>query len=590
MKSLAYLHPYFRRHKWKLIAGVVFVVISNVFGILPPQLIRKSVDLIVENIEQLKSADEALATQLRTNLSKELLFFAIMVLVFSLAKGLFMYFMRQTIIVMSRWIEFELKNDLFNKYQQLTASFFQRQTTGDLMARLSEDVGKVRMYVGPALMYGINLIVVVVIVIATMWHVNATLTLYVLLPLPLLSIAIYYVNSIILSRSTAIQQQLGRINAFAQEGYSGIRVIKTYGLETKFMELFGKEVLSYKQKSLELAKADALFFPLTLLLIGVSTILTIFVGGMQVAKGEVTAGNIAEFVIYVNMLTWPVTSIGWVASIVQQAAASQERINNIMSEVPEFHTDEGVELDASSTIVFNEVTFSYPSNNELALSKISFEIKPTQTLGIVGKTGSGKSTLAQLLLRLYDPQQGSIVIGGRDLKSGQLTNWRLSVGYVPQDVFLFSDTIFNNIAFGKVGASEEEVWHAARMAALESTINEFPDGMNTLLGERGVTLSGGQKQRVAIARALLKEPSVFVFDDCLSALDASTEKEVLQNIRHLAKPCTNIIISHRISSVAHADVILVLDQGAIVEQGTHDQLLALQGIYASLNERQLVQA
>lgn len=590
MKSLSKLHPYFLRHKWKLIAGIVFVVISNVFGILPPQLIRESVDLIVANIEQIRSASEVEAAALRASLSKQLLYFAVMVLVFSLAKGLFMFFMRQTIIVMSRWIEFELKNDLYNKFQQLTAYFFQRQTTGDLMARLSEDVGKVRMYVGPALMYGINLVVLFVIVIAAMWRVNATLTLYVLLPLPVLSVAIYYVNSIILTRSTAIQQQLGRINTFAQESYSGVRVIKTYGLEQRFRKLFGKEVASFKEKSLELAKADALFFPLTLLLIGVSTILTVFIGGLQVAKGEITPGNIAEFVIYVNMLTWPVTSVGWVASIVQQAAASQERINQIMAEVPEFEVQTGQKLQTTSSIAFNEVSFAYPGQEEQVLKEVSFRLHPGQTLGIVGKTGSGKSTIAQLLLRLYDPQLGTIEIDGIDLKKGHLSHLRATVGYVPQDVFLFSDTIFNNIAFGKVGASEEEVWKAARMAALEDTIKQFPEGMNTLLGERGVTLSGGQKQRVAIARALLKQPDLYVFDDCLSALDAGTEKEVLQNLKELSKPCTSIIISHRISSVAHADLILVLDQGQIVEQGKHEQLLALQGIYASLHERQLVQA
>lgn len=588
MKSLNKLHPYFLRHKWKLILGIVFVVISNVFGILPPQLIRESVDLIVSNIELIRSSDVDEASALRVSLSKKLLYFALMVLVFSLAKGLFMFFMRQTIIVMSRWIEYELKNDIYDKYQQLTAQFYQRQTTGDLMARLSEDVGKVRMYVGPALMYGINLVVLFVIVIAAMWRVNATLTLYVLLPLPLLSVAIYYVNSIILSRSTAIQQQLGRINAFAQESYSGVRVIKTYGLENRFMQLFGNEVSAFKQKSLELAKADALFFPLTLLLIGISTILTVFIGGLQVAKGEITPGNIAEFVIYVNMLTWPVTSVGWVASIVQQAAASQDRINAVLQEEPEFDIYKGETLKASDKIVFDQVSFSYPNSTEFALKDISFEISPAQTIGIVGKTGSGKSTLAQLLMRLYDPQKGLIRIDDTPLKAGHLSNWRSEVGYVPQDVFLFSDTVFNNIAFGKVGASPEEVWQAARLAALESTINQFPDGMQTLLGERGVTLSGGQKQRVAIARALLKRPALYVFDDCLSALDAATEKQVLKNIRELSQPCTSVIISHRISSVAHADLILVLDYGRVVERGTHEQLLARQGIYAALNERQHV--
>ncbi|MBA4302798.1 MAG: ABC transporter [Sphingobacteriaceae bacterium] len=589
MKSLSKLHPYFLRHKWKLIAGMVFVVISNVFGILPPQLIRESVDLIVANIEEIRTSNAADASALRLSLSKQLLYFAVMVLVFSLAKGLFMFFMRQTIIVMSRWIEFELKNDLFIKYQQLTAAFYQRNTTGDLMARLSEDVGKVRMYVGPALMYGINLVVLFIIVIAAMLRVNTTLTMYVLLPLPLLSVAIYYVNSIILTRSTAIQQQLGRINTFAQETYSGIRVIKTYGLEKRFRQLFGEEVGEFKRKSLQLAKADALFFPLTLLLIGVSTILTIFVGGLQVAKGEITPGNIAEFVIYVNMLTWPVTSVGWVASIVQQAAASQERINQIMSEMPDFEIDKGIVLNNLTNITYEQLSFTYPGQTTQVLKEVSFEVQSGQTLGIVGKTGSGKSTIAQLLLRLYDPQTGEIGVNGTDLKKLHLGAWRTSVGYVPQDVFLFSDTIFNNIAFGKVGATESEVWQAAHLAALEDTIASFPDGMQTLLGERGVTLSGGQKQRVAIARALLKQPSLYVFDDCLSALDAATEKEVLQNLRLLSQPCTSVIISHRISSVAHAHQILVLEQGSIVERGTHEQLLALQGIYASLHERQLMQ-
>ncbi len=590
MKSLRTLRPYFLRHKWKLVAGVVFVVISNVFGILPPQLIRQSVDLIVANIQQIRDASTSEAQVLRNDLSKQLLYFALMVLVFSLAKGLFMFFMRQTIIVMSRWIEFELKNDLYIKYQQLTAHFYQRNTTGDLMSRLSEDVGKVRMYVGPALMYGINLVVLFVIVIAAMLRVNTTLTLYVLLPLPLLSVTIYYVNSIILTRSTAIQQQLGRINTFAQETYSGIRVIKTYGLEKRFRQLFGKEVSDFKHKSLQLAKADALFFPLTLLLIGVSTILTIFIGGMQVAKGEITPGNIAEFVIYVNMLTWPVTSVGWVASIVQQAAASQERINQILNEVPEYEVDRGALLNNPFKIEFRNLSFAYPGESNVVLDHLNFSLLSGQTLGIVGKTGSGKSTIAQLLLRLYDPQAGEVLLDETNLKSVHLGAWRTAVGYVPQDVFLFSDTIFNNIAFGKVGATEEEVWQAARMAALEETITSFPDGMHTLLGERGVTLSGGQKQRVAIARALIKKPSLYVFDDCLSALDAATEKEVLQNLRLLAQPSTSVIISHRISSVAHAHLILVLDQGRVVERGTHDQLLAQQGIYASLHERQQLQS
>lgn len=568
--------------------GIVFVVISNVFGVLPPKLIGESIDMIAESLRELKAETNASAYQLlMQEFSKKLLWFALSVLGFSLLKGVFMFFMRQTIIVMSRWIEYDLKNELFDKYQALSLGYFKRNRTGDLMARISEDVGKVRMYIGPAVMYGINMLVLFAVVITVMIQVNPRLTFYVLLPLPVLSVGIYYVNNLILTRSTAIQQQLGKLTTFAQEAFSGIRVIKSYGLEAAYRADFSKELTEFKNRSMSLVKVDALFYPITLLLIGLSTILTIYIGGIEAAAGKISPGNIAEFVIYVNMLTWPVTSLGWVASIVQQASASQTRINEVLQAPVDIDAEAGETHLVDGHLVFDQVSFYYPDSRMAALESVSFELKPGETLGIVGATGAGKTTLANLITRMYDPTEGQVLIDGKPLQTLSAGNYRSQLGYVPQDVFLFSDSIYQNIAFGSADATREQIIAAAKRAALWPTIEAMPMGLETLLGERGVTLSGGQKQRLSIARAIVKKPAFYVIDDCLSALDAHTEKEILSNIKSLTVNVSSIIISHRVSSVMEADHIIVLDHGRIVESGTHEHLIQNGGYYASIYKKQL---
>lgn len=586
MKSLAYLNRYFFKYRLRFVLGILFVLISNVFGVLPPQIIRYSIDMITERIIAFQLFEQSrFKSDLFIETSGYLMLFAGLVLLLALLKGVFMFFMRQTIIVMSRHIEFDLKNDLYEKYQKLSLSFFRRNSTGDLMARISEDVGKVRMYLGPALMYGINLIALFSVVIPVMIQVNPMLTLYVLLPLPVLSIGIYYVNNIILQRSTAIQEKLGELTSYAQEAFSGIRVIKSYGLEKVYLETFGKELDDYRKKSMNLVKVDALFFPLTLLLIGLSTIITVSIGGVQVSKGNITPGNIAEFVIYVNMLTWPVTSLGWVASIIQQAAASQARINKLMDEPLEFE-EGGLNVALNGHVVFENVSFTYRDSGIVALQDISFKLKPGNTLGIVGRTGSGKSTLANLITRMFDPSEGTIWVDGENLKTLDVGRYRAQLGYVPQDVFLFSDSIRNNIGFGKQMATEEELLAAAEVAALSNTLANLPNGLETVLGERGITLSGGQKQRLSIARAVIKKPKLYVIDDCLSALDTKTEQQILNNIQKITTGVSSIIISHRVSSVMHAEHIIVLDHGRMVEEGTHLELLSRDGYYASIFKKQ----
>lgn len=586
MKSLAYLNRYFFKYRWRLLLGILFVLISNVFGVIPPQIIRYSIDIISERIVTFKLFEQSgFKDNLLIETSGYLLLFAALVLLLSFLKGVFMFFMRQTIIVMSRYIEFDLKNDLYEKYQHLSLSFFRRSSTGDLMARISEDVGKVRMYVGPALMYGINLIALFSVVIPVMIRVNPLLTLYVLLPLPVLSVGIYYVNNIILRRSTAIQEKLGELTSYTQEAFSGIRVIKSYGLERVYLNTFGKELDDYREKSMKLVKVDALFFPLTLLLIGLSTIITVSIGGVQVSKGNITPGNIAEFVIYVNMLTWPVTSLGWVASIIQQAAASQARINKLMEEPLEF-VEGGIEVPIGGKIAFHKVSFTYRDSGIEAIRDISFSLEPGKTLGIVGRTGSGKSTLANLITRMFDPNKGEIQLDDIDLKTLNVGHYRSQLGYVPQDVFLFSDSIRNNIGFGKQTATEAELYEAAELAALSQTLENLPNGLDTVLGERGITLSGGQKQRLSIARAIVKKPKLYVIDDCLSALDTKTEQQILTNIHKITAGVSSIIISHRVSSVMNADHIIVLDQGSMVEEGTHLELLSKNGYYASIHQKQ----
>lgn len=587
MHALWSINPLFWRYKWHFLGGLLFVVLSNYFGVWPPRLIGQSIDLIAVQIGEFSGeAGQRQSSPQWAAFRSRLLYFAALVIGLSLLKGIFMFFMRQTIIVMSRHIEFDQKNELYAHYQKLSRGFYQRNRTGDLMARISEDVGKVRMYTGPGIMYAINMISLVVVVVGAMIRVNAELTFYVLLPLPVLAWAIFHLNKQILERSADIQQQLGKLNSAAQEVFSGIRLIRACGLEPLFRRQFDADLDEFRRRSLRMSRADALFFPLILLLIGLSTILTVYVGGLQVEKGLVSAGNIAEFVIYVNMLTWPVTSLGWVASMVQQAEASQRRINQILSEKPEIEPDSGQRLNVQGGYSLKETGYMYPGAEHPALHGINLSIQPGDTLGVVGRTGSGKSTLVDLLLRLIDPTSGQVCVDETDLKSLSPGFYRSQIGYVPQDVFLFSDTLRNNLLMGNPAATEPELEAVLKAVCLDSWVSRLPDGLETLLGERGVNVSGGQKQRIAIARALLKRPGIFILDDCLSALDADTERHILQSIRLATHRCTTILVSHRISTVAQADLIIVLEDGAIMQQGTHAELCWVDGLYKSLCDHQ----
>jgi ATP-binding cassette subfamily B protein len=592
MKSLRYLNKYLVKYKWRLLLGILFIAISNVFKIFPAQIIRYAFDIVKETIVQYQVLNGTyFHADFYAVLSKMLLLFGGFVLLMALMNGLFLFFTRQTIIVMSRLVEFDLKNEVFQHYQDLSLAFYKRNNTGDLMNRISEDVSKVRMYLGPAIMYTLNLIVLFVLVISTMISVNAKLTLYVLTPLPLLSISIYYVSNIINIKSEKVQRQLSNISTFVQEAFSGIRVLKAYNINMEREKAFLEETETYKNKNLELVKVNALFQPLMILLIGLSTILTIYIGGELAISGEITTGNIAEFVIYVNMLTWPVAALGWVTSLTQRAAASQERINEFLQSEPEIknhvHTDTPVE----GNIEFKDVHFVYPDSGIEALKGVSFSIKAGESLAVIGRTGSGKTTIANLIGRLFDPTQGEIRVDDKPIKEFNLNQLRKSIGYVPQEVFLFSDTIENNVAFGLdlTKNNLEAVEQATKDAQVYHNIAEFPKGFQTELGERGITLSGGQKQRLSIARALIKKPNILIFDDCLSAVDTQTEERILTNLKSIMKGRSSVIISHRVSSVKHCDQIIVLDDGKIVERGNHAELLSQKDVYSDLYEQQLLE-
>jgi ATP-binding cassette, subfamily B, multidrug efflux pump len=588
VKSLSYLNKYLFKYKFRLLWGVVFIIISNFFQILPAQVVRYAFDLIREGIT-LHSIYEDMAQQevVYELFSNSILVYGVIILIMALLRGVFLFFVRQTIIVMSRLVENDLKNEIYEHYQSLPLSFYRKNNTGDLMARISEDVSRVRMYIGPAIMYGLNLVVLFLMVIPYMLSVNVKLTLFTLIPLPVLAISIYYVNNIIQRKSDEIQRSLSGITTFVQEAFSGIRVLKSFVRENDSHNNFITASNLYKEKSLDLNFVNSLFFPLVLFLVGLSTIITIYIGGQEVINGSITTGNIAEFIIYVNMLTWPVTSLGWTASLVQRAAASQERINEFLHTKNTITTEQNISKDIKGDIVFENVNFIYPDTNIHALKDISFNLHHGETLAVIGNTGSGKSTIAALLPRMYDVSSGRILIDNVDVREYNLKNLRSQIGYVPQDVFLFSDSIRNNIGFGLPDITEEQMVQAAKDADVYENIMRFPEKFDTKLGERGITLSGGQKQRVSIARALVREPSILILDDSLSAVDTKTENAILNSMRRIMQNRTSIIISHRVSSVKLADRILVLDDGEIVQHGTHEDLITEDGLYKTLYERQL---
>lgn len=590
MKELAYLNKFFYKYRWRLLPGVLFVIISNLFAVLPAQVIRIAFDLVNENIALFRLFNGFNRQELISKIfGQSLLFFGVIVLILALIRGLFLFFMRQTIILMSRHIEYDLKNEIYLHYQKLSMAFYRRNNTGDLMNRVTEDVSRVRMYLGPGIMYTINTIVLFILVIISMFNVNTRLTVFSLLPLPILAITIYYVHSMINHRSEKIQEQLSSLSSFVQETFSGIRVIKAYVREDDIRRKFNIESENYKSHSMSLVQIQALFYPMMLLLVGLSTIITVYIGGVEVINGNISSGNIAEFIVYVNQLTFPVMSLGWVTSLIQRAAASQKRINEFLNTNPEINSVLGEKTELQGNVTFKNVSFKYPDTGIQAIKNISFEAKNGEFLAIIGRTGSGKSTIANLLMRMYDADNGQILLDGKPIGRLDIQHFRQQIGFVPQEVFLFSETIYNNIAFGMTEAEPGKVEMAAKNAAVFENIMEFDKGFQTLIGERGITLSGGQKQRLSIARAIIKEPQILIFDDCLSAVDTKTEEEILSNLSNLMKNKTSILIAHRVSTIKNADRILVMDNGEIVEQGTHTNLMALKGVYFDLFEKQLLE-
>jgi ATP-binding cassette subfamily B protein len=606
MKHLAALNPFFWKYRSRLLLGILFIILTNYFRILAPQLTGYVVNSVVNKAEQHTSAShqpihkkqydfvvQKLISFLEVkSFGQQILWCGIVLLVLALISGVFMFLMRQTIIVMSRLIEFRQKNQVFAHYQQLDTNFYKTHSTGDLMSRISEDISRVRMYTGPALMYFINLATVLILSIFFMIQASPKLTVIALSPLPILAIAIYFVNTVINRKSERIQALLSDLTTNAQESYSGIRVIKSFVQEKAMLGFFTANSEEYKKNALGLAKTEAIYFPSIGLMIGMSTLITIMAGGMDVINGVpgASVGTIAEFVLYIQMLTFPVSAIGWTASMTQRAAASQKRLNEFLQTTPTIEEPPvSLKPTLNGSISFTNVDFTYPHTGIHAISNFSLEIKKGEKIAIVGRTGSGKSTIAQLLLRMYDAQQGLILYDGVPVNQIDLNWLRTQISYVPQDVFLFSETVQNNIGFGMGHASLEDVITAARQACVHEEIEGFANGYQTMIGERGVTLSGGQKQRIAIARALIKNPSMVIFDDCLSAVDAKTEKNILNNLNAWWKDKTAVIITHRIFSLLEFDKIIVLEDGKIVEQGTHESLLQHNGYYASMYKRQQTQ-
>ncbi|MBS1783122.1 MAG: ABC transporter ATP-binding protein [Bacteroidetes bacterium] len=585
MKHLFALNKYFVRYRWRLVLGMLFVAISNLFAAMPASIIRK----VIDDVQQAVNSG-GLSMQDKGSLIKMVMWTGVLLIGIALLRGIFMFFMRQTIIVMSRLIEYEQKNEIYAHYQTLDTQFFKKHFTGDLMNRISEDVSRVRMYTGPSIMYATNLSVLTAICLWNMVHVNVWLTLSVFLPLPLLAIAIYFVNRIIYRKSENIQAQLSTLTSTAQETYSGIRVIKSFVQEKTMMRFFGSTSDAYKQSTINLSLTEAIYFPSMTFFIGLSMLSTVLVGGYFAIKGEISAGNIAEFVIYINLLMFPISSIGWVASMVQRASASQKRINEFLHTNPSIispHTDNG-HSNLKGNIDFDHVDFTYPHTGIHALKDFSLHIKAGDKIAIIGKTGSGKSTLAHLLLRMYDAQSGSVLLDKYNIQHFSLATARKQIAYAPQDTYLFSDTILNNIKFGKDDATLEDVIEASRLADLDKDVQGLQQGYQTIVGERGVMLSGGQKQRLVLARALLKNAPILILDECLSAVDTQTEQTILHNLQPQLKDKTVIVITHRIFTNWNFDQILVLDNGKIVEQGVHAQLMKQKGKYARLYDHQTI--
>ncbi|SFZ92881.1 ATP-binding cassette, subfamily B [Flaviramulus basaltis] len=579
MKELQHLNKYFLKYKTHILLGIIITIIARLFLLFTPRYVKK-IFLVIENYFEGTISKDVFKTEL---------FEAILYIVgAALVGAILTFFMRQTIINVSRYIEFDLKNEVYDQYQKLSLNFYKKNRTGDLMNRITEDVSRVRMYAGPAIMYSINTITLIIMVIIYMYNASPKLTLYTIIPLPILSVIIYKLSKEIHNRSTIVQQYLSKLSTFTQESFSGISVIKAYGIEPQTSINFKTLASESKEKQIDLAKIQAWFFPMMVLLIGTSNLFVIYIGGMQYINGEIDSiGTIAEFLMYVNMLTWPVATVGWVTSIVQQAEASQKRINEFLKIEPEIKNAVNTHTKITGNIDFNNVHFTYDDTNIQALKGISFKIKEGETLAILGKTGSGKSTILDLIGRLYDIDEGSITINNTEINKLNLNELRDSIGYVPQDAFLFSDTIKTNIRFGKQDATDEDVIEAAKNAQVHKNIAKFKNGYDTILGERGITLSGGQKQRVSIARAIIKLPKILLFDDCLSAVDTETEEKILRNLKKISKGKTSIIVSHRVSSAKNADKIIVLDNGKIVQEGTHSSLINIDGYYKHLYLKQL---
>lgn len=581
MKALKQVNKYFAKYKYRYGIGVVILIISNTLKLQIPDLIKNSINVSDEFVKGLITEKSIVTSELLLNI--------LLIIGAAVISGVLTYITRQKIIVTSRLVEFDLKNEIYQQYQKLSLNFYKKNRTGDLMNRISEDVSKVRMYFGPAVMYSLNTLVSIVVTLILMIRTDVTLTLYTLIPLPVLSVMIYYLSRLIHKKTTIVQQYLSKLTTAAQETFSGVRIIKSYAIEPNTIQLFEEVSENSKQKNIDLYKVQAFFFPVMILLIGISNLVVIYVGGLRYIDGFISLGDIAKFILYVNILTWPVAVLGWMTSIVQQAEASQNRINEFLKEEPEIKNNTESKTLISGDINFKNVSFTYDDTNITALKNISFELKQGKTLAILGMTGAGKSTIINLIARLYDASEGSISIGNQNIIKLNLDNLRQSIGFVPQDAFLFSDTIENNILFGDENATSEMVIQAAKDAYIDHNISEFKEGYQTFVGERGVTLSGGQKQRVSIARALIKNPEILILDDCLSAVDTETEEIILKNLERVNKNRTTIIVSHRVSSIKHADTIIILDKGKIIQKGTHAELSEIKGFYKDLYEQQLLE-